>query len=208
MLTYEYFNRNLLKNAAEKIERQVGVLTPPAGYAFGVLSALTNLEQVSATIVQDSYSIRIHTLGVNVPTEAAVVAYLDAKTPEIVAQALLAITTNRYVFTTTAGQSSIQISESLQDKVIDLYWNGQLITQDGNWTVSNNTINLLFTVEAGDIIVVMVGAIRQSVGLGDLAAHNNSTASHANLMTAHNADLLAHQVAFEQKATKVIVRRW
>lgn len=76
MIQYEYFNARLLQNTALKIQETVGVVTPPEGYSFGVLSALTNLETVSSTLVQDYNAVFIHTLGVQVPTEEAVVAFI------------------------------------------------------------------------------------------------------------------------------------
>ena len=79
MIQYEYFNARLLQNTALKIQDTVGQITPPQGYAFGVLSALTNLETVSSTIVQGYNAVFIHTLGVTVPTEEAVVAYVQTE---------------------------------------------------------------------------------------------------------------------------------
>lgn len=78
MIQYEYFNARLLQNTALKIQDTVGELTPPQGYAFGVLSALTNLETVSSTLVQDYNAVFIHTLGVTVPTEEAVDAFVHS----------------------------------------------------------------------------------------------------------------------------------
>lgn len=76
MIQYEYFNPLLLQNTALKIKNTVGSLTPPQGYSFGVLSALTNLETVSSTLIQGYNAVAIHTLGVQVPTESAVAAYV------------------------------------------------------------------------------------------------------------------------------------
>lgn len=76
MIQYEYFNARLLQNTALKIQETVGAVTPPQGYSFGVLSALTNLETVSSTLVQDYNAVFIHTLGVHVPTEEAVEAFI------------------------------------------------------------------------------------------------------------------------------------
>lgn len=77
MIQYEYFNATLLQNTALKIQDTVGTKTPPAGKAFGVLSALTNLETVSSSLVQEYSAVQIHTLNVTVPTEAAVAAYVE-----------------------------------------------------------------------------------------------------------------------------------
>lgn len=77
MLKYEYYNAELLQNTALKIADTVGLLTPPAGQAFGVLSALTNLETVSSTLIENYSAVRVHTLGVSVPTEDAVQAYVQ-----------------------------------------------------------------------------------------------------------------------------------
>lgn len=77
MLIYEYYNAELLQNTALKIADTVGLLTPPDGQAFGVLSALTNLETVSSSIIENYSAVRIHTLGVTIPTEETVQAYVQ-----------------------------------------------------------------------------------------------------------------------------------
>lgn len=91
------------------------------------------------------------------------------------------ISCRKYVFTTTAGQSSLVVGESLNISNIDLYWNGMLITPTGNWTVSDDTINLLFETEENDIIVVIVGSIRQVINIHSLDAHNADPLAHASL---------------------------
>lgn len=78
MIQFEYFNDVLRQNTALKIKDTVGEITPPQGYALGVLSALTNLETVSSTLVQDYNAVFIHTLGVTVPTEEAVDAFVHS----------------------------------------------------------------------------------------------------------------------------------
>lgn len=124
------------------------------------------------------------------------------------------IYSERVVFTIASGQTTLHFDESIEDKIIDLYWNGQLITQTGNWTVSDDTITLLFPVDTGDTIAVFLSAIRQVVEfmdltshntsplshanlvsyiLGQLSTHNANSTAHANLMAVHNADLNAHQ---------------
>lgn len=77
MIEFEYFNAALRQNTALKIKQTVGEITPPDGYAFGVLSALTNLESVESTFVENAESVFVHTLGVKIPTEDAVVAYIS-----------------------------------------------------------------------------------------------------------------------------------
>ncbi len=77
MLVYEYYNAELFQNTALKIADTVGVLTPPDGKAFGVKSALTNLETVSSSMIEDYSAVRVHTLGVSIPTEEAVQAYVN-----------------------------------------------------------------------------------------------------------------------------------
>lgn len=87
MLQYEYYNVNLQQNTALKIKETVGVLTPPNGSAFGVLSALTNLETVSSEIIQNYNSVLINTLGIRVPTCDEMVAYTEinfAKRQEVI----------------------------------------------------------------------------------------------------------------------------
>lgn len=87
MLQYEYYNVNLQQNTALKIKETVGVLTPPNGFAFGVLSALTNLETVSSEIIQNYNSVLINTLNIRVPTCDEMVAYTEvnfAKKQEVI----------------------------------------------------------------------------------------------------------------------------
>lgn len=87
----------------------------------------------------------------------------------------------RYVFTITSGQTTLTLDESADADVIDLYWNGQLITQAGNWTVSGDTITLLFGPNTGDTIAVFVNVIRQVVNNADLGAHDTNPNAHANM---------------------------
>lgn len=91
------------------------------------------------------------------------------------------IYSKRFVFTTTAGQSTLTFPDDVSDKMIDLYWNGQLISPTGNWTVSGNTINLLFSPESSDTIVANVGVITKVIEYTDLTAHNTDPLAHANL---------------------------
>lgn len=76
MIQFEYFNYKLKQNSATKIKQTVGAITPPDGYAFGVLSALTNLETVSSTLITGYNAVFIHTLNSQVPTESAVNAFV------------------------------------------------------------------------------------------------------------------------------------
>ena len=79
-IAFEYFNQTTVKNSAEKINKTIGKITPPNGKGFGVESALTNLEQVDTTITQSGTAVRVHTLGLTLPTEQSVAdAILDAK---------------------------------------------------------------------------------------------------------------------------------
>lgn len=95
--------------------------------------------------------------------------------------AIASIACRKYTFITTEGQSSLVVGETLNISSVDLYWNGVLITPTGNWTVSNDTINLLFEPDEDDIIVVMVGTIRQVVNVSSLDAHNADPSAHAVL---------------------------
>ena len=106
MIQYEYFNARLLQNTALKIQETVGAVTPPEGYSFGVLSALTNLETVSSTLVQNYNAVFIHTLGVQVPTEEAVEAFIR----EEVAGAGDNITINK-----NSNNELPQVQRSLED---------------------------------------------------------------------------------------------
>lgn len=79
-IAFEYFNPKTIKNSAEKINKTIGVITPPNGKGFGVESALTNLEQVDTTITQSGTAVKVHTLGLTLPTEQSVEdAILDSK---------------------------------------------------------------------------------------------------------------------------------
>lgn len=146
------------------------------------------------------------------------------------------ITGERFVFTITSGQTTLQFDDDIEDKIVDLYWQGQYITESGNWTVSGDTITMLFGPETGDTVVVILNQIRQVVDQGDLdahnidptahaniinthntslsahanlmAAHNADNSAHANIITAHNTSASAHSTLFAAKATKVTVRRW
>lgn len=91
MIQYEYYNANLRQNTAIKVPTTVGLLTPPQGYSFGVMSALTNLETVSSTLVEDYDAVFIHTLGVTVPTEETLGAIIQ----EVVANSGDEITINK-----------------------------------------------------------------------------------------------------------------
>ena len=91
------------------------------------------------------------------------------------------IYTKEYVFTMTAGQSTINVGESLDNKNVNVFWNGQLITKTGNWSVSGSTITLSFPIDAGDIVVVMVGVITKVTQYMSLDAHNNDPLAHAVL---------------------------
>lgn len=95
--------------------------------------------------------------------------------------AATSIFSERHVFIITSGQTTLQFYEDIEDKQIDLYWNGQLITQTGNWTVSGDTITMLFGPEDGDTIVVFLNVVRQVVNTADLDAHNIDPSAHANL---------------------------
>lgn len=146
------------------------------------------------------------------------------------------ITGEKFVFTITSGQTTLHFDDDIEDKIIDLYWQGQYITESGNWTVSGDTITMLFGPETGDTVVVILNQIRQVVNQGDLdahntdptahaniinthntslsahanlmAAHNADNSAHANIITAHNTSASAHSTLFAAKATKVTVRRW
>lgn len=108
------------------------------------------------------------------------------------------ITTQELTFYIEAGQRVIETGVDLTNKNVDLYWNGQLISKAGNWTISGENINLLFEPEEDAVIVVMIGTIRQAVNVVSLEIHNIDLDSHANLMASHNADLNAHANLVEQ----------
>lgn len=76
-IQYEYFNPLMKSNAAVKVNETVGVLTPPEGKGFGVLSALTNMQSVASSIATNEYGIQVDTLGLVCPTEDAVAAAIS-----------------------------------------------------------------------------------------------------------------------------------
>ena len=88
----------------------------------------------------------------------------------------------RFVFTISENQTTLTFSENIENKEIDLYWNGQYITKTGNWSVSGNTIVMSFGPEAGDKIAVVLNVIRQAVNLADLDEHNADEYAHPNLI--------------------------
>lgn len=118
------------------------------------------------------------------------------------------IYSERFVFTITEGQTTLQFDDTIEDKVVDLYWQGQYITKTGNWSVSGNTISLLFGPETGDTIAVIVGMITKVIDHANLDAHNIDPSAHTNIISTHNSDNYAHSTLFDAKATKVTVRRW
>lgn len=114
---------------------------------------------------------------------------------EPVTEAIANMSGERNVFEiTTEGQTTLNVGKDMTDLIIDLFWNGQLITKENNWSIVGTDIELNFTPEVGDIFVVMLGSIRQTVKLADL--------------NAHNTDPDAHSAEFADKATKVTIRSW
>ena len=75
-IQYEYYNRNAQHNAAHKYGGQVGVLSPGTSQGFGVLSALTNLEEVDSGLASGQKAINVATLNLKAPTESAVTSYV------------------------------------------------------------------------------------------------------------------------------------
>lgn len=75
-IQYEYYNRNAQYNAAHKYGGQVGVLSPGTSQGFGVLSALTNLEEVDSGLASGQKAINVATLNLKAPTESAVTSYV------------------------------------------------------------------------------------------------------------------------------------
>lgn len=122
------------------------------------------------------------------------------------------ISGEKFVFTITSGQTTLHFDDDIEDRIIDLYWQGQYITESGNWTVSGDTITMLFGPETGDTVVVILNQIRQVVNQADLDAHNTDPTAHATLLAAtintHDTSVSAHSSLFAAKATKVTVRRW
>lgn len=106
--------------------------------------------------------------------------------------AVTGISGERFVFTIEEGQSTLHFDDGIEDKIIDLYWQGQYLIQSGNWTVSGDTITMLFDPEEGDTVVVILSTIRQAVEQGDLNAHNIDPTAHANIINTHNTSLSAH----------------
>lgn len=106
--------------------------------------------------------------------------------------AVAGISGERFVFTIEEGQSTLHFDDDIEDKIIDLYWQGQYLIQSGNWTVSGDTITMLFDPEEGDTVVVILSTIRQTVERGDLNTHNIDPTAHANIINTHNTSLSAH----------------
>lgn len=64
---------------------------------------------------------------------------------------------NKYTFTASAGQSTFEIPFSFDNSsMLTLYYNGIMMKENDNYTISGNTITLVdWTAEEGDYIVVM-----------------------------------------------------
>lgn len=130
-------------------------------------------------IANEAHDIAEEALGVstNADTKAdAAITYATAAQ-----QAVAGIACRKYIFTLTEGQSTVVIDEEAEAKNIDLYLNGQLLIPTGNWTISGDTISLLFGPEADDVIVVIVGTIRQVAEMISIDAHNADPLAHAIL---------------------------
>lgn len=92
----------------------------------------------------------------------------------------------KYLFSLTAGQTVLQFDENIEEKDINLYWNGQLITQPGNWNPSGDTITLSFEPEENDVIVVTTNPKFAVVNYVLLEQHNIDPNAHANIVSILN----------------------
>lgn len=169
-----------------------------------VLSKADSAVAIATEAHEFSESALIESSEANTTSQQALLYATEAQ------NAVANIYSERFVFTIEEGQTTLQFDKNIENNIIDLYYNGQLITQEGNWTVSDDTISLLFTPDTGDVIFVSVGTISQTITLGNLNAHNIdpsahsniisthniSLAAHSNLITAHNADANAHSILF------------
>ena len=92
----------------------------------------------------------------------------------------------KYLFSLNAGQTVLQFDENIEEKDINLYWNGQLITQSGNWNPSGDTITLSFEPEENDVIVVTTNPKFAVVNYVLLEQHNTDPDAHANIVSILN----------------------
>lgn len=81
----------------------------------------------------------------------------------------------------TGGTDKIETGIDLTDKTIDLFWNGQLIQPEGNWSIDpndNENILLLFNPQVGSTITLWINDTLRVTAMGDLNAHNASHTAH------------------------------
>lgn len=81
-------------NAAQKVGGRVGVLSPGNSQGFGVLSALTNLEETSSNLnpIHNEKAVKVATLGLTLPTEDAVYSYVQGRVNGLQSQLNTAVT--------------------------------------------------------------------------------------------------------------------
>lgn len=162
-IQYEYYNRNAQYNAAHKYGGQVGVLSPGTSQGFGVLSALTNLEEVDSGLASGQKAINVATLNQKAPTEAAVSSYvtnivnslqsqLDGKQATVADLATIrsgaaagstAVQPNDLATVATSGNySDLAGTPTIGNGAVAITVNGQLIDSFTVNATNNRVINI------------------------------------------------------------------
>ena len=180
-IQYEYFNPLMKSNAAVKVNETVGVLTPPEGKGFGVLSALTNLQSVNSSITTDEYGIQVDTLGLVCPTEEAVVAAISDHNSSETAHSFIQ---NKVTVNTAAIDANADAIQKTREDFIaaDSEIHQILNSHAGELTTLRNDVD-----DLGDEVAVIEGKIpasttssNQLVNASQLAAEEQDIRADMN----------------------------
>ena len=155
-IQYEYFNPLMQSNAAVKVNETVGVLTPPEGKGFGVLSALTNLQSVNSSIATNEYGIQVDTLGLVCPTEDAVAAAISAHNTDQSAHSYIQ---NRITVNDNAIAANADAIQKTREDFMaaDAELQTQITSYAGELTTLRNDLD-----DLGDEVAVIEGKIPAS----------------------------------------------
>lgn len=155
-IQYEYYNPLMKSNAAVKVNETVGVLTPPEGKGFGVLSALTNLQSVNSSIATNEYGIQVDTLGLVCPTEDAVAAAISAHNTDQSAHSYIQ---NRITVNDNAIAANADAIQKTREDFMaaDTELQTQINSHAGELTTLRNDLD-----DLGDEVAVIEGKIPAS----------------------------------------------
>lgn len=155
-IQYEYFNPLMKSNAAVKVNETVGILTPPEGKGFGVLSALTNMQSVASSIATNEYGIQVDTLGLVCPTEDAVAAAISAHNTDQSAHSYIQ---NRITVNDNAIAANADAIQKTREDFMaaDTELQTQITAHAGELTTLRNDLD-----DLGDEVAVIEGKIPAS----------------------------------------------